>query len=93
MLGCVYGIVVYLNHVPLNLIECDPVPTPVIEPRRPRRHGWRSCRAHLELAAVPQVLRDPGGPERVTPDFGPNLAGFRAPANHAIDIRLARRPR
>jgi hypothetical protein len=43
----------------------------------------------FELAAVAQILRDPGRAEGVATRLGGDAGVGRAPTDHAVDVRLA----
>lgn len=58
-----------LNQYPLHLIQRHLIVAPVIQPGGARRFVIRHALRNLELAAVAQVLGDPGRPERVIADL------------------------
>jgi hypothetical protein len=47
---------------------------------------------HFELAAVPEIFRDPRGPEAVAADLCMYLGIFGAAADHAVNVRLVHGP-
>ena len=54
-----------LNQYPLHLIQRHLIVAPVIQPGRARGFRVRHALRNLELAAVAQVLGDPGRTKRV----------------------------
>lgn len=76
----------------LDFVERNAILPSIVEPRRPRALVIRHLLRDFELAAIPQVFRDPGRPKRVAPDLRPDLGSGRAPADHPVDVALPHRP-
>ena len=74
---------------PLDLIERNLVLDAIIELRRARRLMPRDPRRDLQIAAIPEILRDPGPAEAVPADLGWQA---RLP-RPALDHPERRRPR
>lgn len=48
--------------------------------------------SHLEPPIVAQVLRDPGGPERMATDLRGHVSSLSPPSDHPVDVSLAHGP-
>ena len=69
------------------------VAPPVIELGRPRGSVVRHGGGLFERAAVLEIGRDAGRPERVVADFGLDVGRRRASADHGVGVGLGQRRR
>ena len=76
------------NQDALDLVERDLIVAAVVEAGCTGRLVIGHLLRHFELAAVPQVLRDPGRAKAVTADFGAHASIFGTPADHAVSVCL-----
>src|ERR1039458_5867065 len=76
---------------PLDLIETDIVPAPVVKAGGTRGLMRGDLLRDFQTAAIPQVCGNPGRPESMVSDLRMDAGSHGAPPDHPVGVRLAHR--